>query len=74
VTEGRASCGTVIIFSWEVVERFDSREEFAATIIKSHKCIVYTDIKEHIRYVEEFPIQANDVYSPPLGGHRWNPI
>jgi hypothetical protein len=73
VTEGRASSGTVIDFSREVAERLDSSGEIAATIIKPHKHTVYAGTKEHIRCLEKFPIQLNEVYSPPLGGHRGNP-
>jgi len=73
VTEGIASCGTVVHFSREVAERFDSSGEIVATIIKSQKYIVYADTEEHVRRVEEFPIQVNDVYSPPLGGHNGSP-
>jgi hypothetical protein len=72
VAEGKASCGTVIDFSREVAERFDSSGEIAATIIKSHKHIVYAGTKEHIQCLEKFPIQLSDVYSPPLGGHSGN--
>ena len=73
VTEGRASSGTVIDFSREVGEHFDSSGEIAATTIKSHKHIMCAGTKEHIRRLEKFPIQLNDVYSPPLGGHHGNP-